>query len=194
VVYVPTQDEIADMLLTLLPPGRAFQRFGSFVPREASTLKQLIHAIAGVWHDLEVALGKVIDEYSPSTATTTLDQWFEDYALPDECDPFAANLPAKVAARGGVSPADYQELAAQLGWITTMRWLTGYDPVYPGVRSTLYVGISTASPAVSTWPFAQVGIAQVGVARLGTPDTTLLICALDRLIPAHTAIISEFVS
>jgi uncharacterized protein YmfQ (DUF2313 family) len=192
-VYVPTRDEIADMLLTLLPPGRAFQRFGSYVPKEDSTLKKVLYAIAGVWHDMELVLAQAIDEFSAATASATLDRWYEDYALPDECDPFAANLAAKVAARGGSTTGYYHDLATQLGWITSMRWLTGSDRDYPGVRSTLYAGISTLSPAIASFQFARVELGQVDVMRFGEPDTTLLICALDRLIPAHAEIIYEFI-
>jgi uncharacterized protein YmfQ (DUF2313 family) len=192
-MYMPTQDQIAEMLFSLLPPGRAFQQYGSYVDRSDSVMKRLFYAIAETWYKMEVKLAQLMDEMSPGTAESTLDLWWEDYGLPDECDPFANDLAAKVSARGGTSAAYYQDIANSLGWTTTMRWLTGSDATYPGVRSTLYVGISLASPAITNFQAAQVGIAQVGVCRLGEPDTGQILCVLDRLMPAHAAIISEFI-
>jgi uncharacterized protein YmfQ (DUF2313 family) len=189
--YVPTRDECADMLLSLMPPGRASQRFGAYVIRNNSQLKRLLYALSGAWYDLEVSMGQLINEYSPATATQNLDLWKEDYGLPNACDPFGDNLVTKVGTTGGSSIQYYTDLATALGWHVDMRWLTGYDPVYPGIRSTLYIGIHSDSPTVAGFPTATVEDSAVEDAIVGDPDLTLFLCVMDELLPAHAAIIHE---
>jgi uncharacterized protein YmfQ (DUF2313 family) len=97
-----------------------------------------------------------------------------------------------VQATGGTSLAYYEGIAEALGWAVDMRWLKGDDAVYPGVVATLFISIDI-SESDSNWTETRFNNWTLGESRLGDPDTSLLSCALDRIIPAHCAIAYEVV-
>lgn len=184
----PTIDDVSEQLLALLPRGRAWQNHEAMsVPASVSVMKKFWRGIAKPWTTLELAICDAWDNLFCATAVTDRDLWLEEYALPDECDPFGDNLCAKATATGGTSTAYYGAHIAALGYNVSLRWLKGYDPVYPGVTATLHAVIY---PGVTTSPggVASVGGAVAGGSWLGEADLVRIICVLDRMIPAHLAI------
>lgn len=190
--FCPSRGECFGMLMGLLPPGRAWQRHDGAIERRQSVLKSILWAIAGPWYSLEKAICDARDELHCATADVDLDLWYEDFGLPDDCDPLDGDLCAKAAAAGGTSIAYYEEIAARFGFVTAMRFLKGDDATYPGVWATLHVVIDeAASPAVSG--ITLIGNIVVGVFRFGVPETAELACKLERMLPAHMNITYEVV-
>lgn len=187
--YCPDRDECFQMFMSLLPRGLAWQDGGGIVAREDSVLQSFWYAIAGPWTDLESAICSQFNELFASTADGDLDLWFAEYGMLEGIDPFGLNLRAKVAATGGTRIEYYQDLAVALGWSTQMRWLKGDDPEFPGVWSTLYVLIdTTTSPALGDILDMENWV--IGESALGGADVTDLISILNKLIPAHTEIVT----
>jgi hypothetical protein len=185
-------DDVVRTIRSLFPEGPAWQTMDATVERDVSIMQQLIYAMGKVVYDFEYACYDTLSEFFCATTNDDLDAWFADYGLPDECDPFGTNLCAKVQFNGGVTLQYYENLIAELGWQADLRWLKGNDPEFPGVVSTLYVKIDLAASSghlawldFSNW--------EIGIGALGEPDQTDLICALERAIPAHCAIMSEIV-
>jgi len=191
-VYCASQDQLYAAIQALMPRGRAWQNH-DYVARQDSVMQSLLWVIAGEFAYMEAAVCSMIDEYFCQTTDADRDLWLEEFGLPDACDVFGTNLCAKVAAYGDTSPEYYTALAAELGWVADIRWLTGDDPEFPGVISTLHVIIDVGnSPAIA--PEAAVENAEVEEAFVGDPDTTSLICSLDGIIPAEAAITYEFIN
>lgn len=178
------------MFMASLPRGRAWQTHDSGIPRDESLLQRFWYAVAGPWTALEEAVCATIDEFFCATATVDLDLWLEEYGLPNDCEPFGEDLCAKVKARGGVSIAYYRGLAEDLGWDTQMRFLKGGDDEFPGVHATLHVTILPTSPNfiepldVENWELGD----DIHDSVLGEGNGALLVCTLDRVVPAHVAI------
>lgn len=185
-----SQEELFEGMLALLPSGNAWQARDSALPIELSVMKQFWYGVAASLYALSLAICTSYDEFFCDTADEDLDLWLEEYGLPDDCDPFANNLCAKVQTAGGTSIAYYEARAAANGFTTAMRWLKGDDVDFPGVRATLHVVIDTAN-STGAFDVAHIGAAQVGIDRLGSPSAINLICVLEQIIPAHNAITYE---
>lgn len=187
----PSQDEILENMLALLPRGDAFQSNDATVDQTTSVMQAFWAGVSGPMFTLSNAICATYDEFFSFTADEDLDLWQEEYGLPDDCDPFGGNLVAKVQTQGGTSIEYYEERALALGWDTEMRFLKGDDPEFPGVTSTLHVVIKTATSPAALVPVTHFSNWVLGTSPLGEPSTTSLICALDKIIPAHVAITSE---
>lgn len=174
------------------PTGPAWQSEDAAIPREISVMKQFWYGVSLALYDVHSAIIAAHDEFFCRSITDDFDLWWEEYGLPDQCDPFANNLCAKVQTQGGTSIAYYEERAADLGWATEMKWLQDDDPLYPGIRATLLVIVDSANSETS-FNVGHVGTWVLGVQPLGAPPTGELTCALDRLIPAHNAILVEVI-
>lgn len=190
------QDDIHIGILALLPRGRAWQTHDGSIDRADTVLKSFWYGIAAVVEDAETAMCGTFDEFFCSTASDDLDLWLEEYGLPDDCDPWGDDICAKVSTLGGTSAAYYQALAADLGYATEMRWLTGDDAEFPGVYATLHIVIDSvasaalpAAPAYGAWVLGAPGAS----GALGTQDTSRLICAIEKILPAHCELTSEVI-
>lgn len=186
--YCPDREVVAATIQALLPPGKAWQNHDASIAREDSVMKSFFYGLSQSFLDVETAICSAWNELFCSTAEIDLDLWLEDYGLPDETDPLGINLCAKVSAEGGTTTAYYEGLASFLGWSTEMRWLKGDDLEYPGVVSTLFVLIDiTTSEAAGE--ITDLGNWEIGLSPLGFPDPETLIAFLEKLLPAHCAIL-----
>ncbi len=149
-------------------------------------MRQFWKAIASEWTTLEEEICDQFEELFADTASKSLSYWDKDYGLPDECDPFANDLIAKVATVGGTSLEYYEDIATKIGWVTEMQWLKDED-AFPGVFSTLLVTIDVeASPsAFGNMVFEEI-VFDEGI--FGGAQTERLICTLEKIIPAHCEI------
>lgn len=135
----PTRDEIVNVLVALLPRGRAWQTHeGGPLPgidvgfhpggfnddafatdyRPPSILLMFWRSVADVSLFVHQRLCALRLEFWCKTASETRDQWLTEYGLPDLCDPFP-DLCTKVAAIGGTRCEYYAYIAARAGWSLT---------------------------------------------------------------------------
>lgn len=187
------------MLMALMPAGRAWQSSEgsiSFEVDEAtvipgSTLRAFWWAISGPWKDAEDAVGALENEIFAATVSGDKDQWLEELGLPSTDDPYGEDFAAKMRSSAADTPATYQTLLANIGWSTTIRWLTGSDATFPGVFATLYIQVDTAASTAADSASPHVGSPsfRVGYSTLGTADITRVAKIMERIIPAHTAVI-----
>lgn len=212
-MYCPTRDDIFRNLLPLLPRGRAWQSdeppgdvFTTAPVNPPSVLHQFWSAVADVYGFVNSRFCDLKNEFFCATASETLDLWFEEYGLPDDCDPFP-NLCAKVAATGGANCAYYQQVAIAAGWSIAC------DPVveaicaqfgnaqfgcsnFGGVAgvSSIHIVVTLAdSPAFTGLTEAQplFGIFQFGNTLNCAPDISALMCLFDRIVHAHVAVLYQ---
>lgn len=206
--WYPDQQQCFDMFMNLLPRGRAWQTDEGSLRRERSVLKSFWWGVAGFWSKFELAAAEAVDEWFCETADIDAEQWRLDYYqdISDDCDPFA-DACAKILGLAELSIEAYEEFAANLGWAATLRFLTGSDPEFPGVRSTLYAQLDLdASIAVD--PVNGLGDFVLDTGRLGigfafsgagietTEEDAIdrFSCIFDRVLPAHVALIVEVTS
>jgi hypothetical protein len=176
-------------LMKLMPPGAAWDN-SDYPGSVDSNIRRFVNAIAGTWSRFETAMCEALDEWFCFAASADIDLWSLDYGVPDECDLYNASLCAKVAATHSVGAGALVSLLEDSGYNVEARWLTGNDPEFPGVRSTLRVMVdpylSTAFTERTQLPF-RLGLGR----RLGEPDISPIICMLERYIPAHTVVLAE---
>jgi hypothetical protein len=176
-------------LMKLMPPGAAWDN-SDYPGSVDSNIRRFVNAIAGTWSRFETAMCEALDEWFCFASSVDIDLWSLDYGVPDECDLYNASLCAKVAATHSVGAGALVSLLEDSGYNVEARWLTGNDPEFPGIRSTLRVMVdpylSTAFTERTQLPF-RLGLGR----RLGEPDISPIICMLERYIPAHTVVLAE---
>lgn len=176
-------------LMKLMPPGPAWDN-SDYPGTVDSNIRRFVKAIAGTWSRLELSMCQALDEWFCFSSEVNIDLWSLDYGVPDECDLYNASLCAKVEATHSVGAEALVALLEASGYNVEARWLTGDDPEFPGVFSTLRVMVdpylSSAFTDRTQLPF-RLGIGR----RLGTPDISPIVCMLERYIPAHTVVSAE---
>jgi uncharacterized protein YmfQ (DUF2313 family) len=189
-----TADEFHAMLLDLLPRGAAWPRLPGTV------LWNFWYVPADEW---TLVLGRdcaLLAESYPCGAIELLPEWEATVGLPDVCTlPFwppplavrQAMVCAKLAARGGQSPAYYVALAASYGFTVTV--IEHFPPQTGGWE----MGCHELSDDPFWWEVqaedvviaqATMGCWQMGEAPCWSPDATLLECVIRRAAPAHTIV------
>ena len=191
--FCPTADQEMAQLVQLLPRGKAWEtliggvRYGFF-----AALRDILLAFDAMCCTL-------LREFFCATTTLLESAWMAEYGLPDACDPYP-DLCAKVAAIGGATCADYEAIAAGIGWSiaclgpctspagSIQAGMAVGNPPGPGVIELL-VSISN-SPAAGP----QLIPANAGCYAAGAPndcgyDLTPLDCVLQRVVQAHAEII-----
>jgi hypothetical protein len=206
----PTNDQVIDAALSLLPKGRAWQTHEGG-PRDRdgrpSTLLRFWKSVADVlsftnqrWCDLRL-------EFWCATQTETRDLWMAEYGLPDACDPFP-DLCTKVRAIGGTRCEYYAEVAARAGWsITCEPVVTGCTTragsggalagiaipgheTHAGLKITVDLNNSPAwTGGPRTLPLAGKFLA--GRTLTCGPDLTALQCIMERIVHAEIEITYE---
>lgn len=132
----PTDAEVLESALALLPQGRAWQsneggpapgygvgfdpggfRDGAFATtsKQGSILRAFWKAVADVYAFVNTRLCALRLEFWCATQSETRDLWMAEYGLPDACDPFP-DLCTKVAALGGARCEYFNEIVSRVGW------------------------------------------------------------------------------
>jgi len=129
-------------LLAKLPAGWAWESASV----DGTLMNGMFRATAEMFADLEAAACELLGEFHCNTATLTLDNWNDDYGLPDPCG--IDNLCAKVVATGGQTAAYLHYLGLQLGYDLCIQdlapeaqcgnWNLGCDQLAPA--ATLAAG------------------------------------------------------
>lgn len=202
--FIPSLMECYEAFMRLMPFGRAHQTHDMSLPVDSSVIRRFWYAFSFEWANLEQKVVEMLDEAFCAFASLNLDAWKLDY-LTDPTDPFAGNVCLKVGSVGPLTIAEMEWIAEQMGWVAEFRWLRGDDAEFPGIYSTLYIGLdAAASPSVPAetamhdetaleepWVFGEDGV------ELGPFDTafytSLVESVFDKLIAAHNAIDVEIV-
>ena len=199
-VCPPTNADVMDSVLGLLPPGLAWE--GAQI--EGTVQNSYWRAYANVLNFLYARMCSFVDEFFCHTVNESLDQWVAEYGLNDPCDPYGNNLCAKVAATGGATCDYFVSIAQGAGWDIACHDLSkdpepiagcfeiGCTPLGPtptycgpatnlsyGQRGLCQFGEVVAHPEPSFWDNAKTGMATCPVpgSNLGHgPDTDESCC------------------
>ena len=208
----PTQSEVLQRLLALLPRGRAYNNHDGGPQASgpnATTLGRFWSALALVISALEARICALREEFFCATHTETHDLWLAEYGLPDACDPFP-DLCAKVSALGGSRCEYFAAVALRAGWVigctdddqcTTYlgatlalagRAFTGYGPRWATLFITVYLSQSPAYVAPTTTPPLAGRLLAGMPLACTTPDISPLKCLIERIVPAHCVVTYTF--
>lgn len=192
-----TDADYLHQLQALLPPGPAWSR------DDAATITHLLGALALELARVDGRAWQILEEADPRTVAELFGDWERVAGLPAACAVAfggtqtvaqrRAALVGKLTTLGGQSPAYYVGLAAALGYAITITEFhahtVGDDVDYP-----LYG---------EAWNFAwQVNAALNTVTEITVESTVddplaawgnaLLECVINRLKPAHTAVLFSY--
>lgn len=119
----PALETVAETLYQLLPSGPAWRTPDNAAFDEQSRLGGFLRGLAG---DMATLYRKAFGTALESTASTldlSLEDWEVDYGLPDPClgpeparDTRLRFLLAKVRSQGTITPRDFIEVAAAIGY------------------------------------------------------------------------------
>jgi uncharacterized protein YmfQ (DUF2313 family) len=190
-----TVDDFHALLMDLLPRGAAWPRIPDTV------LWRFWFVPAGEYTRVHESDCKLLDESFPCGATELLPEWAAMVGLPDECTEqpwpptitvLRALICAKLAARGGQTPAYFIALAAAYGFTITITehrpWTIGCAPLCEG---------TTVGDPGYWWtvhaPYLPIHFITLGCWNLCDPlftamGASLLECIIRRAAPAHTIV------
>jgi uncharacterized protein YmfQ (DUF2313 family) len=167
----------ARQLKQLLPPGRLWNL------EPGSWLERTLLAIADELARIDARGAQLVDEWDPSTALETLDDWERVLGITPPGGATAGErqiaITAAYVARGGQSAAYFIGLASRLGFVATVTD-TGLGA--HTWRLNVNLAASSATAAVSR---ARAGEARAGD-RVENRSVADLEAAIERAKPAHT--------
>jgi uncharacterized protein YmfQ (DUF2313 family) len=160
-----------------------------------------IAALGTVRNWIESRFCQLKAEFFCSSASETLDLWYAEYGLPDQCDPFP-DLCTKVALVGGTPNCNFwTSVAAAMGWaIECSDYHQGGGSQFGNcqcgtaefgggiianqINITVLLAESPAYAVLAGRP-PIFGIMEFGDRFSTAPNITPLTCAFDRIRPAH---------
>jgi uncharacterized protein YmfQ (DUF2313 family) len=162
---------VVSMLRGLLPRGKAWEA------ETGTVFASLLTAIAQEPTRLLARVDVLFDEADPRTTTETIDEWENDFGLPGKCEQPATlsarrvALVAKVTANAPPDFARINELAAQAGYVVTVKEYV----------ADLYVCTSNCNASLydEWWVFTWDVTAATGA------QNALLECLLEDMAPRH---------
>lgn len=194
---VLTDADYLQQLQALLPLGPAWSR------DEVATITHLLAGLSAELARVDGRVWQILEEADPRTTAELFIDWERVAGLPDSCavafggDQTLAQRRAALIGRlttmGGQSPAYFVGLAAALGYVITITEFRAHT-VNDDVEYPIYG---------EAWNFAwQVNAALNSVTELLVVDTvddplaswgnSLLECVINRLKPAHTAVLFSY--
>lgn len=214
----PGKWDLWRQLLRSLPWGRAWQTHADETwPGDPAPDVSLLTPMQQYWAAFaevlayfhEEACGLLGEMFCRSVTNKTLVDWLKDLGMPDECERYD-NICDKFVEDGGARCEDLVGAAAARGWSISCRDCSDTDPARSGAptstagcavvcdcpANTLWITIDTAnSPAyvAPTKARPRAGCARVGCNRMCDPDTSLLVCVIDRIRHAHLKINYEVI-
>jgi uncharacterized protein YmfQ (DUF2313 family) len=194
-VYSP--EDYLTQFQRLLPRGRIWHRGWGWI-QDADLL-----TLMPVWSRLSTRLNDLIQEIFPCTTTELLPEWEATLGLPDECtgplptqQQRQAAVCGKFVGRGGNSREYFIHLAASLGFQIEIKTYAPFrasinragDPVYDEKWAYAWSVIATETAVV----YFTAGHSTAGD-PLATWGNALLEFEFERIKPAHTEIVFEYV-
>lgn len=197
----PTQPELTEAALALLPRGRAWGTHDGG-PYPGSILFGFWSAVGAFFEALYARACALRFEFFCRTHAETNDLWMLEYGLPDSCDPYP-DLCSKVTAIGGAKCEDLKAAAAAGGWAINCRSILEECGTFAGNQNAragctraggslpagaliIEVSLSRSTAYVATtnsMPYA--GNLRAGRLLSCPPDITPLRCLIDRIAHAH---------
>ncbi len=192
-----SQEDYADALGGLLPPGRAW-------PRTTGTVRvAVLRALARSFQRSDSDAQALLVGSFPATATIMLSEWEEALGLPDDCsigetggisDRQRAVL-SKLISTGGLTRDYYIRVAEALGYNIT---ITQFRPAMCGMS------VCGDSLNGDEWPFTwminspleTIKYALAGISYCGDPlaswGNKQLECAIGKIAPSHLRLIFNY--
>lgn len=191
--------EYLHLLQSLLPKGFAWNR------NKNSKMSEFLLGQADELSRVDGRSDDLLDERDTRRSSELLIDHEIDLGLPDDCSSSTQTITerrreahSKLITLGQQNPAYFIELAAAYGWVIT---ITEYRPFWCGVGEA---GSSCGEQeAIFYWKvtiewgggdiiYFVAGSSEVGDPLSFIPETTALICMLNKYKPAHTILIFDY--
>ena len=184
-----TYKEYRRLLQSLLPRGKFWTR------AESATLTQVLNGLGEELSRVEGRAEDLIIESIPSRADETLEEWEEDFNLPefglslaDTTAGRQANIKAKRIAVGQQNKGYFIEIATALGYTTT---ITEFDKSLAGI-ATAGGYIATDERGVFYW-MVDIDVSAAMMEFYTLANISLLISSIESKKPAHSIVLFRFV-
>lgn len=190
--------------VTMAQPGFAQPGLFQTLDRPLTVMHAFWSATADFFYQLTALLCALRLEFFCATQSQTRDLWLAEYGLPDACDP-NPDICAKAAATGGTRCEYFAEVALRAGWSIDCRNFSSTLCAMFGAYRFAEIGLGGVggvatieitvhlndSPAFQRGTQAQpfFGAMQFGNTLNCAADISSLVCLLDRIVPAHVAVI-----
>lgn len=181
-------------LKALMPRGRIWEM------KPGGVLYRLTAGTAEAFERVHVFFERILRESDISTATeNSLDEWERDYGLPDLCSSGVNTLPSERAraVRSKMNMGAGQEIAAFRQVLEDLGYEGSVTPVVPFVCGKSMAGRDRLNGdgycryylTVEFKPRKTMFVNEAGESEEKTVYGDDLICTLDRMKQAHTAIV-----
>lgn len=201
----PTVDDIAHSFYGLLPVGAAWRAPDGAAFEGGTMLGRFWRALAGDFVTLYRRLFRISQESTASTLVESLEDWEEEFGLPDPCFGDGQNrtqrlraLLLKVRSMGTITKADFIMLAASAGYSITI-----YEPRPFAFGFSETGGDDSTGSAIGFFWFVRVGGVGVRNFEFGTSQTGIhslldiarlhdLECLFRAMAPAWTRVVFDY--
>ena len=186
-------EEYHSQILKLLPKGVLWDSLPLF--------KLLFKPLAQGLKYIDERMDKLLLESRPLSAVETLEDWENDYGLPDPC---TGQLPTiyqrqialwqKIIDDGGQRDVDYMEIAARMGYSITIEELQELPPNAPQPQFGSLTGrwrefvVHINSARNETYFRQEATTESTTEDRIDASSHFNLECVIRRLKPAHTKV------
>lgn len=192
-----TDTDYLHQLQALLPPGPAWSR------DDVAPITHLLGALALELERIDGRAWQIIEEADPRTVAELFGDWERVAGLPDSCAVAfggtqtvaqrRAALVGKLTTLGGQSPAYFIGLAAALGYVITVTEFhahtVGDDVDYP-IYGDAWNFAWQVNAALNT--VTEITVESTVEDPLAAWGNALLECVINRLKPAHTAVLFSY--
>jgi uncharacterized protein YmfQ (DUF2313 family) len=177
------------LLQSLLPRGRFWTR------AESATLTQVLNGLGEELSRVEGRAEDLIIESIPSRVDETLEEWEEDFNIPDSGFSLAdsisgrrAVIKAKHISVGQQNKGYFIEIASALGYITT---ITEFDKSLAGI-ATAGGYIATDERGIFYW-MVDIDVSSAMMEFYTLANISQLITSIESKKPAHSIVLFRFV-
>jgi uncharacterized protein YmfQ (DUF2313 family) len=201
----PALDDIAQSMAGLLPTGGAWRTPDAAAFDWNSRLGGFLRGLSGAFVSLYRRAFQASQESTASTLADSLDDWEAEFGLPDIC--FGEDqsrtqriraLLLKIRSAGTITPADFINLAASVGYTISIReprpFATGFSQTgwQEGTGAAIaYFWIVKPTGAASSR--FETGVSQTGInSLLDIAHLTDLECLFRKIAPAWTRVIFDY--
>lgn len=190
------------VLSSYLPDGKAFESKNIPSKNLYKFLDAILKSFVLFCNDLE----EVLKEMNPATAESLISRWEQEYGIPDQCLKKSFDLATrrnnvliKIGMDGVQTVQDFEDLAAQFGFIVEIVPIAGIDEAvfplgFPWVfitdqeaRFTIYVNLPTEL-GVNVFPFEDKF-----PFPFSSTNTNIVECVFRRLVPANVQVIFQYI-
>lgn len=204
----PSTDDLAPHLADLLPKGAAWRTPDGAAFDWSSKMGGLIKAFAEGLAALYRRIFRVTQESTASTLVDSMTDWEEEFGLPDAClglDPSRETryraLLAKVRSTGTITPIDFIDLAAFLGFTITIEepnaWTCGGsecglgdEQIAGGIRVDFTWIVKPGTTEIVEF---ECGVGRASETPLGEIlRNERLECLFNKLKPAWTRVVFDY--